>query len=295
MNFLPANLRGPAFMVGATAAYVTNDTMMKLATDGLPPLQVLFMRGVCALIWCLPVVLLLGYGKQIPKVLNRWVLLRNVLELFAVMGFVIALKQMPIADITALGQVTPLILILGLSIIMREKVGGVKTALISLGFVGALMVAQPTMQGFSIYAIFGLANSLFSAARDLVSRRVPADVPAWIVALGVILVVMTGAGITSALTEQWLVPQGHHIALLLGAGFFLTLGHLCIFTAYRVGDAATVAPFYYMFSVWAVISGIVVFGQFPNFLASCGIAFILASGLTIVLLDNRKRRLAVTA
>ncbi len=55
------------------------------------------------------------------------------------------------------------------------------------------------------------------------------------------------------------------------------------------------APFYYLFSVWAVISGVVVFQTLPNLLALCGIALILGSGVTIALLDERKRRLLVTA
>jgi drug/metabolite transporter (DMT)-like permease len=295
MHFIPLNLRGPALMAAATGAFVINDTMMKLATVGLPPLQVLFMRGIAATLWCLPLVLLLGYGRQLHRVFDRWVLLRNAFELGAVMLFVVALAQMPIADITAIGQITPLVFILGMALILREKIGGVRTALIALGFAGALLVAQPTGQGISIYAIFGFASAVLCAARDIAGRKVPADLPGWILAFCAILMVMTGAGIVSAFTEQWLMPGLHHIALLFGAGFFLMFGHFCLFTAYRVGDAGSVAPFYYMFSVWALISGAVVFQTLPNTLAITGIAFILASGLLIVLLDSRKRRLLPAA
>lgn len=293
MQFLPERLRGPALMIAATGAYVINDTMMKLATEGLPPLEVLCLRGVWATVWCLPVVLVLGYGRHIPKVVDRWVLLRNLFELGAVMMFILALAQMPIADITAIGQITPLVFILGMSLIMREKIGGVRTALIALGFVGALMVAQPTGAGVSPYALLGLASAVLCAARDIAGRRVGADVPGWIVSFGAILVVMVGAGAASLATEQWVMPGWNHIALLGGAGFFLMFGHFCLFTAYRVGEAGAVAPFYYMFSVWALVSGLVVFGTFPNPLAIAGMAFILGSGLAIVLLDGRKRRLAI--
>jgi drug/metabolite transporter (DMT)-like permease len=255
----------------------------------LPPLQVLFLRGICATIWCLPVVLLLGYGKQIPMVANRWVLLRNVCELLAVMMFVIALANMPIADVTALGQITPLLFLLGIAVILRERVGGVRIGLIALGFAGAIMVAQPTMQGFSGYALLALASAAFCAARDIAGRKVSAAVPAWIVSFSTILVVMIGAGTVSAFTEQWAMPEWRHVALLFGAGFFLMFGHLCLFSAYRVGEAGSVAPFYYMFSVWALVSGLVVFGTFPNLLAIAGILFILASGISIVLLDGRRR------
>ena len=39
-----------------------------------------------------------------------------------------------------------------------ERIGGLRMALIGLGFVGALMVAQPTMQGISVYALLALGQ-----------------------------------------------------------------------------------------------------------------------------------------
>ena len=41
-----------------------------------------------------------------------------------------------------------------------------------------------------------------------------------------------------------------------GAGLFLIFGHFFIFMAYRVGPTSVVAPFYYCFTVWAVIAGV---------------------------------------
>ncbi len=52
--------RGPLFMILATGFYVTNDTMMKLATASLPPYEVLMLRGTAALIWGLPLLFILG-------------------------------------------------------------------------------------------------------------------------------------------------------------------------------------------------------------------------------------------
>ena len=46
MHFIPASIRGPLFMIVSTGSYLVNDTMMKLATAGLPPYEVLFLRGV---------------------------------------------------------------------------------------------------------------------------------------------------------------------------------------------------------------------------------------------------------
>ncbi|MER9231661.1 DMT family transporter [Mesorhizobium sp. M0622] len=282
-------------MVVSTGSYIVNDTMMKLATAGLPPYEVLFLRGAAATLWGIPLLFMLGYGKQIPLILDAKVLRRNLLELGAILCYVVALANMQIADSTALGQITPLLMLVGSSILFGERIGGLRLALIGLGFIGAVMVAQPTMQGISVYALLALGNAALSAARDLAGRKVAADVPGMVVAISAVVVVLTGAGVAHLVSEHWVVPETRHLLLMAGAGLFLIFGHFFIFMAYRVGPTSVVAPFYYCFTVWAVISGLVVFRQLPNALAICGILLVVASGLTIVSLDERKRRLTVVA
>lgn len=282
-------------MIVSTGSYLVNDTMMKLATTGLPSYEVLFLRGAAATLWGFPLLFLLGYGKQIPLIFDRSVLRRNLLELAAILCYVVALANMQIADSTALGQITPLLMLVGSSILFGERIGGQRMALIGLGFIGALMVAQPTMQGISVYALLALGNATLSAARDLVGRRVPTEVPGMIVAISAVVVVLIGAGAAHLASERWVMPEARHLLLMAGAGFFLIFGHFFIFMAYRVGPTSAVAPFYYCFTVWAVISGLLVFGQFPNTLAICGILLVVGSGLTIVSLDQRRRRLTAVA
>ncbi|WP_352973326.1 DMT family transporter [Mesorhizobium sp. M1406] len=295
MHFIPPSIRGPLFMIVSTGSYLVNDTMMKLATAGLPSYEVLFLRGAAAALWGFPLLFALGYGKQIPLIFDGRVLRRNLLELAAILCYVVALANMQIADSTALGQITPLLMLVGSSILFGERIGGQRMALIGLGFIGALMVAQPTMQGISVYALLALGNAALAAARDLAGRRVSAEVPGMIVAISAVVVVLIGAGAAHLVSERWVMPGMHHLLLMAGAGFFLIFGHFFIFMAYRVGPTSAVAPFYYSFTVWAVISGLLVFGQFPNALAVCGILLVVGSGLTIVSLDQRQRRLAVVA
>ncbi|MER8706999.1 DMT family transporter [Mesorhizobium sp. M0323] len=282
-------------MVVSTGSYIVNDTMMKLATAGLPPYEVLFLRGAAATLWGFPLLFMLGYGKQIRLIVDAKVLRRNMLELGAILCYVVALANMQIADSTALGQITPLLMLVGSSMLFGERIGGLRLALIGLGFIGAVMVAQPTMQGISVYALLALGNAALSAARDLAGRKVAADVPGMVVAISAVIVVLAGAGVAHLVSEQWVVPEIRHLLLMGGAGLFLIFGHFFIFMAYRVGPTSVVAPFYYCFTVWAVISGLVVFRQLPNALAICGILLVVASGLTIVSLDERKRRLTVVA
>lgn len=295
MASLTPNLRAIVLMLVATLVFVINDTFLKLVTDDLPAFQSLFLRGVASTVWGVPLVLLTRNWAKVRFVADRWVLTRNVLELGAVMCFIVALKNMPLADITALGQTAPMMMLAGAAILFREQIGPLRIGLICFGLLGALLVAQPTAEAASPYAILGFFLALGTAARDLVARKVRAEIPGPVVALSAILVVMVGAGVAHALVETWVMPTLTHWLYLLASGFFLTIGHLCIYLAYRHGATFVVAPFFYMFTVWAVISGLVVFGTLPNSLALAGIALIMGSGVAIVLLDERKRRLRPVA
>ncbi len=258
---------GPLLMVMATGSYVVNDSMMKLATEGLPPYEVLVLRGLAAVAWGLPLLVALGFGRQLPLMFEGRVVLRNLCETGAILCYVVALANMPIADATALGQITPLLVILGASFILREPVGPARMALIGCGFVGALMVAQPTGAGISVYALLALGNAALCAVRDIVGRRIPPEVPGIVVALSAAVIVLVGAAAWHLAFEDWVRPDAAHLLLLGGAGLFLIFGHFFIFMAYRIGPVRVVAPFYYAFTVWAVISGVVVFGRLPNPLA----------------------------
>jgi drug/metabolite transporter (DMT)-like permease len=290
-----SNLRGIAFMVIATGVFSTNDVLMKLATTGLPPYEVLFLRGVMASILMLPLILVTGNARHLRHVVDKWVLIRNSFEFLAVLCFIVALANLPIANLSAMGQISPMLLLLGVAVIYREKIGWQRMALMTVGFGGALLVAQPGLQGFSPYMLLGLLCAIGTAARDIAGRKVPAFIPAPIVAYATLLLVMVGAGITTFVFEDWVMPTTRHLLLLVGSGFFLSLGHLFIFMSYRNAATGAVAPFYYLFSVWAVLSGLLVFSTFPNTLALWGIGLIVASGIAVVLLDERRRRLTVLA
>jgi drug/metabolite transporter (DMT)-like permease len=284
-----SNLRGIVFMVLAGGTFVANDSFMKLVLADTPPMQVLFMRGLAACLWCLPLVFILGYGRDIQRILNPWVLLRAAFEILAVTSFILALNHMPIGDITAIFQISPLFVVIGVSLIWGEKIGPIRMVLIALGLTGALLVAQPGSASASPCAAFGFLTAIGSALRDLAGRKVPHNIPGIVVALTTIIAVMVAAGLSTVSFEIWVPPSNANILKMLAAGLFLVGGHTFVFLAFRFAKAAAVAPFYYTFTLWAMLSGLVVFGDIPNWLSIIGIVFILGSGLTSVALDQRTK------
>jgi drug/metabolite transporter (DMT)-like permease len=288
MNSASSNARGIVAIVLATGSFVVCDTFMKLTTAALPPFEVLFLRGVFATLCCGGLLLALGQGRVALRGFVWTSVLRASFETAAVLCYIVALAGMPIADVIAIVQTAPLFLILLAATIFRERIGPMRIGLIVVGFVGALLVAQPNAGGFSATALLAFACAIGTALRDITSRSVPAAIPALAVTFAIVVIVMVASGVAMLLTEDVVMPSGRHALYLLGAGFFVTAGHFGIFLAYRFGAPGVIAPFFYRFAVWAVLSGIIVFREIPNPLALAGIAAIVASGLAIVLLDRRK-------
>ena len=185
-------------------------------------------------------------------------LLRAAAETLSVLCYIVALARLPIADVIAILQTAPLILILAAAFLLRERIGAARVALVLVGFAGALMVAQPGSAGISPAALLAFASALLIAARDLIGRGVPARIPVMVVTFATNVMVMVASAAMSLGLETWQAPSGCHLAFLGVAGLFVTLGHVGLLLAYRLGRTAAVAPFFYSFALWAVLSGLFV-------------------------------------
>jgi drug/metabolite transporter (DMT)-like permease len=152
------------------------------------------------------------------------------------------------------------------------------------------MVAQPGQAGVSSAAWLAFGAAVLVAARDLVGRDVPASIPVSVVIWATVVRGMVVGGAMSLGFETWVAPTGRHIGFLTLAGLFVTLGHILLLLAYRLGHIARVAPFFYSFVLWGVVAGLVVWGELPNPLALAGIGLIVASGIAILFIDQRRGR-----
>ena len=283
-----AHTRAIAAMVLAAGSFVLNDSLMQLATASLPPFEVVALRGVFATLWCLPLVFITGQQTRLHNLFHPRVVVRSLFEVVAISSFIMALVHVGVANATAIFQIAPLLTLVGSSLLWGERVGGLRLALVGVGVLGALLVAQPGAASASPFAFFAFLTALGGASRDLASRRMPREVPAFIVTLSTLTVVPLVAAPVMLLFEVPLRPGGEALLTLAGSGLCLMIGHLLIFLAFRLAPARVLAPFYYSFTLWAVFYGAVIFGTWPNGLATLGIILILGAGLMVLMLGRRE-------
>jgi drug/metabolite transporter (DMT)-like permease len=151
---------------------------VKLAGERLPIGEIVFFRGLSALI--LLAIVLLGLHRYVHLLLHGTIVWRTIGEICATILFLAALLHMPIAEITTIIQVTPLMTTAIGAVFLAEKVGWRRWTAIVVGFVGVLIVVRPGAGGFSHLALLALGAMFLTPAtwsRVMPTARRPCSSP----------------------------------------------------------------------------------------------------------------------
>jgi drug/metabolite transporter (DMT)-like permease len=284
-----ANRRGIVAMAGAMACFIANDAVVKLASAAMPTAQLIFLRGTMATAIVLAVAFATGALARARDTVHRSVVVRALAEALATVLYLTALFQLPIANAAAINLSTPLFIVVLAVAFMGEKVSAAHWLAVCTGFAGVLLVVQPGLEGFNAYALVCLLSALFQALRDLLTRRIAADVPAVLITLSTTVAVTLLAGALS-LVEGWRAFAPRDLALLALAAAFLMGAYYLIVDAMRHGELSLVAPFRYTGVLYAIVLGYLIWGDVPNALAWAGIALLVGAGLFVLHRERARAR-----
>jgi len=272
------SLRAALYMVLAMGSFVVNDSCVKVVGRTLPVGEIIGLRGIMSMAIIAGIAAWHGALSQIGHIGSRWVLIRASFDLLGTVAFVTALMHMEIANLTAIMQAVPLAVALLSAILLGERVGIRRSTAIAVGFIGVLFIVRPSPASFTVYDALALIIVFAVALRDLVTKRIPAKIPTLIVALANAGFVTAG-GLALGLYNGFVWPEPWQLALLAAAAVFLASGYMFMVATLRLGDLSATAPFRYSILIFAIISGVAVFGEFPDGWATAGMALIVAAGL----------------
>lgn len=283
------NIRGALLMMASMAAFTFNDTVFKTLSGELPLFQAIFLRGVIVSVGMVIAALFMRQlTLNLPMRDWRLIIYRTLGEIGATICFLIALFNAPIADVTAILQAAPLLITLFGALWLGEKVGWRRFTSISVGLVGVLLIVRPTADSFNPYVLFAVGALFFLLLRDLPTRQLSKAVPSVLVALVSATAITATAGLI-ALTETWVPVTSSMIVKLSGASVFLFVAYIFAVMVMRVGDIAVVQPFRYTGILWAIFTGIVVFGDVPDALSILGAAIVVVMGVYTFYREGRHR------
>ena len=286
------NLLAIITVIAAGFFLICSDAFLRIASSELPLGQVVAGRSVVGCI-------LLGFAawtksalRWHPAILTRAMGLRVLGEVGAALFFIAAILRMPFANAAAILQFIPLVTTVIAASLFAERVGWQRWTAGAVGLAGVLLVLQPGTSGFTWWSLLAVAAMLCMSLRDLATTRIDRSVPTLLVgavsAAGVAL-----GGLALLPFAPWSWPSGEALLLIVASGVFVAGGFYCIVQAMRLGEISAVAPFRYGTMLWALLVGIVVWGEIPNFLAVIGILIVVAAGLAMFAHERRLARARV--
>ncbi len=235
-----------------------------------------------------------GIAALKPK--RFWInFLRGMLIALASLLFFVAIKYMPLADAIAVFFVEALILTVLSMLILREGVGWRRLLAVVTGFIGALIVVQPSFAVLGPVSLLPLGTALLFATYLLLNRVAGQSDSAWsmqyvaglggVFVLGAAIVfgeIMHIGDLRFTISLNWT-----DWALLVLMGSVGVLGHFMVVLAFQVAPASLLAPFQYVEIVAAVLLGLVLFDDFPTLSKWFGILIIVCSGLYVFWREQR--------
>lgn len=289
-NIAADNATGIGAMLLSMAAFVGNDTCVKLIGDSLPLGELIALRNVLATLYILVFAAVFG-GMTLPahppwRLLN-W---RNAAEFFSTIFFLSGLIALPIADATALAQFTPLAITAAAALVLKERVGWRRWAATLAGLFGVLLITRPGTASFSPAALLILAAVAFIVLRDIATRAISTDVPTLtLTAMSAFVSIFSGVILLPF--ETWIWPDVRVSMLLLAASAFLTVAYALMVVAMRHGDIGIVSPFRYAVIVFAIVSGWLFWSEWPDGVQMAGIALLTGAGLYTFHRERALRRI----
>ena len=286
---LPDNTRGAITLLVAAAGFSVMALLIKLVGARLHVTQVIFVRQLVIILIMVP-----QLSKDFPgSVKTRQPLMhlaRVSAALVAMLAGFSAVIHMPLADVTAIGFAKSLFVTVFAIIILKETVGIRRWLATIVGFGGVLIMLQPDSSGFNIYGLYAAVSAVAAGLVMVLLRKMTrVDAPAT-------LLIYQGVGVALVLAIpamlNWQVPTSREWLLLICVGITGYLSQMCNIYAYKFGEASLLAPLEYTRILYAMLIGLIVFGDVPGVTTIVGASIVvMASAYTV----HRERKLSKQA
>ncbi len=284
----------------AVVFFSVNDTAIKFLSGGYALHEVVLIRSVIGVVILLALIAPLTDGWAIVRTKRMGMhLIRGVCVVTANMTFFLGLAAMPLADAVAIFFVSPLIITVFSVVFLREQVGPRRWAAIAVGFAGVVIMLRPGTASFHYASLLPLLAAVAYAGLHMLTRLIGRTESAatmafyiQIVFIAVCLIIGIAVGdgrfgdqndpSLRFLLRAWEMPATSDWPVFVLVGFGVAVGGYFISQAYRVAEAAVVAPFEYLALPLSVLWGIIVFDEWPDAVAYLGMLLIFGAGLFIV-------------
>lgn len=288
-------VQGVAWMLASGLSFVAVNGLVRALGTDLPAPQSAFIRFAFGLLFLLPslwpvlrAALRAGFA---PGVLPAY-LGRGVVHTGAVILWFFAMARLPVAEVTAIGYLNPVLVTLGAALFFGERLALRRLLAVGVAICGAAIILRPGLRdiGPGHWAQMGAAFCF--AGSYLFAKRLSRDQGAG--AVVAMLSLCVTLGLLPFALVVWVPVTLWQLAALALVAVAATSGHYCMSRAFAVAPLTVTQPVTFLQLVWATALGALVFAEPVDGFVLLGGAVIIGAISYITWREARLRRAGIT-
>lgn len=264
------------FITGVLFVCVT--AIVKHVGDSLPAAQAAFLRYVLGLVFLIPMVRPIVQAHLSTRALKLFAL-RGLVHAGGVSLWFYAMTQISIAEVTAMNYLSPVYVTIGAALFLGEKLASRRIAAIVFAIVGAMIILRPGFRELSSGHFAMVFTAILFAGSYLIAKIMSGEVSP-VVVVGMLSITVP-IGLAPMAYAVWIPPSLMQVFWMFVLACFATLGHFTMTLAFAAAPVTVTQPVTFLQLVWAVLLGVLFFGEAIDGWVVVGGLFILSSILFI--------------
>ena len=263
-NFMTAiakpdrTLAGIGWMLVTSVLFVGVTGIVRYLGSEMAATQASFIRYLVGLILILPWLLPLLKTPPTKRQMGLYSL-RGLAHGIGVTLWFYAMARIPIAEVTAIGYISPIFVTVGAAMFLGERIQMRRIMAVIIAFCGTLIILRPGFQELNLGQIAQLSAAPVFAASFLLAKKMTEDTDTGVI-VGMLSLFCTIVLLPGAVL-QWRDPTLEEIGWLSLTAVFATLGHYTLTQAFRCAPITVTQPVGFLQLVWATLLGVVAFGE----------------------------------
>lgn len=288
MSGLDANMRALLWSAFSGLLFVILNSIMRELASTMGGFETQFLRYFMGLLVLVPLMLKAGLRSYWPKnVAGQFT--RGAVHTAGLLVWFAALPHISLAETTAISFTTPLFIMFGAALVLKEPMRWYRWVGSALGFIGVLIVVAPNLHGEAgWYGLVMLASSPIYAVSYLLTKALTRYERAEVIVAWQAITVAT-LSFPLALWH-WQAPTAGQWAACVLCGMLGTSGHYCLTRSYAAAHISATQSVKFLDLVWATLIGWFAFSDHPSQSTMAGGVVICASTLWIARREARGAR-----
>ena len=291
MNKIYKLNQGVKYMLIASFSFAIMGAFAKLASQSMSSLEVVFFRNIFG-------VAIVGFAifkKPMSQKGGKPFLLffRGFIGFVALLAFFYNIAHIPLGDAMTWSKTSPVFTAIFAFLFLKERLNLSAWIAIVIGFVGIVLITQPSSVGFSKYDLLGLFSGIGAALAYTSIRELKNHYDTRAIVLSFMGVGTLGPVVLFILSKyinmpeldfmlgEFVMPSGIVWVYVIGMGLSATLSQLLMTKAYSLEKAGVIGAVSYSNILFSIIVGVMLGDALPSLLTSAGILLIVFAGIMV--------------